>query len=166
MFMFCVERLHEEPLLSNAKFAHEVVILPYSEEAGQGIYSPASARIVAGLRAQGIDVACLHDVDHRIIRERLFGVPTVELAIGFGTAVAGAGAWAGIVAAFKLLAQPPTEAHKAAQAKLAVQREGPDGTTQTLWFEYTGPMDQLPDALAQLAVDQGNNDTDPRLGSS
>lgn len=163
--MFRVERLHEEPALSDARFTHAVVILPYSEEAGQGIYSSASARLVAGLRSQGIDAACLHDVNHRIIRERLFGVPTVELVIGFGTAVAGAGAWAGIVAAFKLLAERPAEAHEPVQAKLAVQRERHNGTTETLWFEYTGPADQLPDALAQLAHNQGNNEIRQRGGN-
>lgn len=159
MFVFRVERLNKESALSNARFAHAVVIFPDSEKAGQGIYSPASARIVAGLRAQGIDVACLHDAEHRTVREGLFGVPTVELAIGFGTAVVGAGAWAGIVAAFKLLVQPQAEAHQPARAKLAIQREGSDGTTETLWFEYTGNMNQLPDALAQLVRDESNNET-------
>jgi hypothetical protein len=156
--VFHVERLHEELALSNARFAHAVIIFPDSEKAGQGIYSPTSAQLVAGLRAQGIDAACRHDAEHRTVREGLFGVPTVELVIGFGTAVAGAGAWAGIVAAFKLLVQPQAEAHQPARAKLAIQREGSGGATETLWFEYTGDMDQLPDALAQLARDQSNNE--------
>ncbi|WP_157253579.1 hypothetical protein [Nonomuraea typhae] len=156
--MYQLEPLDGEQALDDIAFNHEVTLLPYAEEGARGIYSPAVVDLVGALRDSGIDAACFHDRDHRTIRARLFGPPTAEIIIGLTTGVVSAAAWAGLVAAVRAFVSRSSEKHQHFTARLAVQRQKADGGSETIWFEYQGPMNHLPDALAKLALDQGEAD--------
>jgi hypothetical protein len=131
-------------------FATAVAVLPDITALNSGVYSPLSVGLVSALRAQGVDASCVHEGDQCIVRERLFGELVLQLAMGFGTAVAGAGAWAGLVTAFRLAVKDHPDSERRVRAKLVRQRTTAGGSTEAESFEYDGPLHELPDALAQL----------------
>lgn len=150
-------------------FATAVAALPDVAAPNSGIYSPLAVGLVSALRAQGVDASCVHEDDQCIVRERLFGELVMQLTMGFGTAVAGAGAWAGLVAAFRLAVKDHSDSERRVRARLVRQRTTTGGTMEAVSFEYDGPLHELPDALAQLtwpASDDGQEQGARRVDES
>lgn len=148
--VYKLRRVSIEPHSLSGQFATAVAVLPDITAPNSGVYSPLAVGLVSALRAQGVDASCVHEGDQCIVRERLFGELLLQLAMGFGTAVAGAGAWAALVAAFRLAIKDHPDSEHRVRAKLVRERMAAGGAMEAESFEYDGPLHELPDALAQL----------------
>lgn len=117
---------------------HDVVILPSRVDGDTGSYSGAAVGLLGQLRAGGVDAGCWHDAGHRRVRMGA-GSIVVELAIGFGAAVAGGAAWEAIKAALEKTLRP----HDQVVMTMLSQRRGPDGSVSNRWFEYRGDAESF-----------------------
>lgn len=124
---------------------YDVVILPSHVDDDMGSYSSALAGLLGHLRAAGVDAGYWDDAEHRRVRMGA-GSVVLELALGFGAAVAGGAAWEGI----KLALKKATGSHDRIKASVLRQRRGPDGVVTSEWFEYRGGPEAFIAALSEL----------------
>jgi len=124
---------------------HDVVILPSCVDGDTGSYCSALVGLLGQLRADGMDAGYWHDGEHRRVR---MGVDSVvlELAIGFGAAVAGGAAWEAIKAAL----EKATGTHTQVRVTVLRQRRGPDGVVSNDWFEFRGDPEWFITALSKV----------------
>jgi hypothetical protein len=131
-------------------FRAAVTAFPDTVELNSGVYSFLAVQLTRALQARGVDADFAHQGSQRHVRESLFGELIAQLAIGFGEAVAGAGAWAALVATFKLVIKGLPDDQQRVRVRLMRQRTTAVGTTETVGFEYDGPLRELPEALVQM----------------
>ncbi|HUC24763.1 MAG TPA: hypothetical protein VMA73_18790 [Streptosporangiaceae bacterium] len=131
-------------------FRAAVIAFPDAVELDNGVYSPLAVQLVRALQARGVDADFEHQGDQRVVRGRLFGELIAQLSIGFGEAVAGAGAWAALVAAFRLVVKDLPDDRQRVRIRLLRQRTTAAGPTETVGVEYDGPLHEFPEALGQL----------------
>jgi hypothetical protein len=148
--VFELQRVVLEPGQLAEPFGASVTVFPGAIELDTGVYSPLAVELTHALQAEGVDADFAHQGNQRVIRGRLFGELIAQLAIGFGEAVAGAGAWAGLVAAFRLVVRELPDDQQRVRVRLMRQRTNAAGSTETVGVEYDGPLRELPEALGQL----------------
>jgi len=127
---------------------HDLVVLPFKTDEGNGLYPGRLVHFVKDLRAEGIDAAYLDGPDNRRWNVKMGELPT-ELAIGIGVGIASNAAWAALVAAFRRLL--PAKSQVVARV-VRERRKGP-GRIDRSWFEYEGDLEGFLKALPQVDVD-------------
>jgi hypothetical protein len=155
--VFDVQRVALGPDQLAEPFRAAVTAFPDAVELDNGVYSPLAVELMRALQARGVDAGFEHQSDQRVVRGHLFGELIAQLAIGFGEAVAGAGTWAALVAAFRLVVKDLPDDQQRIRAKLLRQRTTSAGATETVAFEYDGPLHELPEALGQLTWPSGDD---------
>ena len=139
--------ISEGPVVVTSTFEHDVVLLPHSVDEGMGVYSQSSAVIASQLREQGLTVGYFYERNRRLVRAGLLGASTDELVIGIGTAIAGAGLWEALVAAFGKIFH---HEDKPLRARVVISRNDGDNVIDTVWFEYNGPAKEFSSALVEI----------------
>jgi len=136
------------PIPLPEELRHDVVILPFKIDEGNGLYPGRLVHWAKDLRAEGLDAAYLDDPDHRRWNVLMGDLPS-ELAIGIGIGIAGNAAWAALVAAFRRVV--PAKSQVA--ARVVRERRSGTGRVDRSWFEYKGDVEGFLEALPQIDVD-------------
>lgn len=131
-----------------APLKHDIVILPIGNDAGRGIYDPASSDVFKELRAAGVDVGYLHEGTARVWRVLKGDVP-YDFAIGIASSVIGGVVLSAVQAAVAKIIEP---AH-AVRARLVRERKAADGGIAVQELHYEGPVEGFLEALSHVDDD-------------